>query len=51
MGNAASVVAEARKHGNELFARGEHADAARMYRKALGGGVEAHLLHSNVRSL
>ena len=52
MGNAASVE-EARKHGNELFSQGDHAQAARVYRQALSCGQgdrskDGHLLQSNL---
>lgn len=46
MGNAASAVEHAKQQGNALFAKGDYAGAAALYRKALAGNVQLHALQA-----
>ena len=48
MGNAASVVEEAKGQGNARFAKGDLAGAVKLYKHALEAGGSRHLLHSNL---
>ena len=49
MGNAASAVEHAKQQGNTLFAKGDYAGAAALYRKALAGNVQVHALQARAK--
>ena len=48
MGNAASVVEEAKTQGNARFAKGDLAGAVKLYKHAVASGGAPHLLQSNL---
>ena len=54
MGNAGSIITEAKSRGNTFFQSKKYRSAVAHYRHALAtesGGAEAHLLYSNLAAV